>query len=73
MKNNDPYSRFTAYFADGEVIYTNPFARYNAELSSSPFQSQPTPVNIPLTVLFNLSLVVAAAGIVVLYKMIFLW
>ena len=73
MKNTDPYSRFTAYFADGEVIYSNPFARYDAELSSSPFQSQPTPVNIPLTVLFNLSLVVAAAGIVVLYKMIFLW
>ena len=73
MRAEDPYSRFVAYFADGEVIYTNPFARYNAELSSSPFQSQPTPVNIPLTVLFNLSLVVAVAGIVVLYKMIFLW
>ena len=73
MKENDPYSRFVAYFADGEVIYTNPFARDDAELNSSPFQSQPTPVNIPLTVLFNLSLVVAAAGIVVLYKMIFLW
>jgi hypothetical protein len=73
MKENDPYGRFTVYFSQGEVIYSNPFARYDASVASTPFNSQQTPVNIPLTLLFNISLALAAVGIVVLYKMIFLW
>ena len=74
MRAEDNYSRCTAYFADGEVIYTNPFARYNASLAPSPFNSEATPVNIPLTALYNLSLLLAAAAVgFVLYKTIFTW
>ena len=74
MRTDDSYSRFTAYFADGEVIYTNPFARYDASSTPSPFNREPVPVNIPLTALFNLSLLLAAAGVgFVLYKTIFVW
>lgn len=74
MRTDDSYSRFTAYFADGEVIYTNPFARYDASAATSPFNREPVPVNIPLTALFNFSLLLAAAGVgFVLYKTIFVW
>lgn len=58
IRHSDPYVRMTAYFPKGEVIYTNPFARYDASKSNSPF-SQPThTVNYLLTILFNLLLVV---------------
>ena len=74
MRTDDSYSRFTAYFADGEVIYTNPFARYDASLAPTPFNREPVPVNIPLTALFNFSLLLAAAGVsITLYKTIFVW
>lgn len=74
MRTDDSYSRFTAYFADGEVIYTNPFARYDASSTPSPFNREPVPVNIPFTVLYNLSLLLAAAGVsITLYKTIFVW
>ena len=74
MRTDDSYSRFTAYFADGEVIYTNPFARYDASAAPSPFNREPVPVNIPLTALFNFSLLLAAAGVsIALYKTIFVW
>jgi len=74
MRTDDSYSRFTAYFADGEVIYTNPFARYDASAVPSPFNREPVPVNIPLTALYNLSLLLAAAGVsIALYKTIFVW
>ena len=36
MRDNDPYARITAYFPDGEVIYTNPFARYDASVAQTP-------------------------------------
>ena len=74
MRTDDSYSRFTAYFANGEVIYTNPFARYDASAAPSPFNREPVPVNIPLTALFNFSLLLAAAGVgIALYKTIFVW
>lgn len=56
MKATDPYARATIYFADGEVIYTNPFARYNASLQESPFSDDAPQTNILLTILFNLLL-----------------
>lgn len=58
MKTTDPYVRITAYFPKGEVIYTNPFARYDASKSKSPFTEPTHSVNYPFTLLFNLLLVV---------------
>ena len=58
----EPYARFIIYFAEGEVIYTNPFARYDATLAESPFREGEHSVNIALTLLYNfvvLALVVA--------------
>jgi hypothetical protein len=40
---------------EGEVIYTNPFARYDSTLSDSPYNDTPQKVNILLTILFNLA------------------
>ena len=71
----DTYARFTAYFADGAVIYSNPFARYNAcgdscsdgghdcgDKGCRPFRVAEHSVNIPLTILFNLMLLLFAVG-----------
>ena len=66
----DSYGRFTAYFADGEVIYTNPFARYNAAEAESPFAIM-YDVNMTLTILYNIAVVALAILIVFsLYKLI---
>lgn len=59
----DTYARFTAYFPDGEVIWSNPFARFDKSVSTTPYRYAPHPVNIPLTILYNLLLVVIAFGI----------
>ena len=53
MEDNDPYARFTVYFPSGEVIFSNPFARYDASKAESPTKNNLHSVNIPLTVLFN--------------------
>lgn len=58
MQYNDPYVRITAYFPQGEVIYSNPFARYDASVSDSPFTDSTHSVNYPFTILFNLLLAV---------------
>lgn len=58
---SDPYARFTAWFDDGVVIYSNPFARYDAATQESPFVYEPHPVNWLLTILFNLLLAVLLA------------
>jgi hypothetical protein len=50
----DHYARLTAFFPEGEVIYTNPFARYDAALFANPFNNAPQKINWPLTVLYNL-------------------
>ena len=54
LPETEPYARLTAFFPDGAVIYTNPFARYDARVQESPFDNAPQPVNMPLTLLFNL-------------------
>lgn len=56
MQPCDPYARITAYLPDGEVIYSNPFARYDSSISESPYDDTPQQVNILLTILFNLAL-----------------
>ena len=59
---DDSYARLTAWFPDGEVIYTNPFARYDSSMCESPF-NDPTPdVSILMTLLFNLALILVCIG-----------
>lgn len=62
MKSTDPYVRATAYFPNGEVIYTNPFARYDASQQATPFDDELPQVNIFLTILFNLLLLLICAA-----------
>ena len=50
----DHYARLTAFFPDGEVIYTNAFARYDAARKADPFNNAPQQVDWLLTVLYNL-------------------
>jgi hypothetical protein len=54
LPENEPYARLTAFFPDGAVIYTNPFARYDARVQANPFNNALQPVNTALTLLFNL-------------------
>jgi hypothetical protein len=73
MAATDSYGRFTAYFADGEVIYSNPFARYDAAEAQSPFEIGYN-VNLTLTILFNLLLLALFLAVAMaLYKVIRLW
>lgn len=62
MRPEDSYARITAYFPAGEVIYTNPFARYDASVSSDPFRAPGHEVNVLLTILYNLLLLGLFAG-----------
>ena len=64
LGSKEPYVRFTVHFPDGCVLYTNPFARYDASLQESPYRNAPHPVNWPLTILFNLTLLALASGAV---------
>ena len=64
---DEPYARFTAYFPGGEVIYTNPFARYDASVKDTPFNNEHQPLNRVLTVLWNLFLLACMAGTVYLF------
>ena len=61
------------YF-DGEVIYTNPFARYDASVAQTPYMAPAHTVNIPLTILFNFTLLVLCAGVILtFYKTVIKW
>lgn len=71
MKQEDSYVRITAYFPEGEVIYSNPFARYDASVSDSPYREPLNTVNIPLTVLFNLAVLALCAGVIVLFYKVY--
>ena len=68
---DEPFARLTAYFPEGEVIYTNPFARYDASVSASPMDNTPQRVNWVLTVLYNL--LVLALMAVTLYLFVRLY
>ena len=54
MRPEDSYARLTAYFQEGEVIYTNPFARFDASVSDYPSAGTEHEVSIILTILYNL-------------------
>jgi hypothetical protein len=71
LPETEPYARLTAFFPDGAVIYTNPFARYDARVQESPFYNAPQPVNTPLSLLFNLLWGVLCACI--LWLLVKLW
>lgn len=71
LRPEDPYARVTAYFPEGEVLYTNPFARYDASRADSPFRNDPQPVNWPLTLLYNLLVAALCAGVVFLLYQLF--
>ena len=62
MTPQDSYARITAYFPEGEVIYTNPFARYDASTSKSPYVDTPQQVSILLSILFNLAIALLCIG-----------
>ena len=53
MRPEDAYARLTAYFPEGEVIYSNPFARYDSALAESPVDDTPQRVSIVWTILYN--------------------
>jgi hypothetical protein len=74
MTPDDPYARITARFPAGEVIYTNPFARYDSTVSETPYSAPSHTVNIPLTILFNLTiLALCAAVILAFHKTVIRW
>ena len=64
---DEPFARLTAYFPGGEVIYTNPFARYDASVSASPMDNTPQRVNWVLTVLYNLLVLALMAATLYLF------
>ena len=71
LKEDDSYARITAWFPGGEVIYTNPFARYDAASAESPYDGSSQDISIILTILFNtLVAALAACCIYILYKLI---
>jgi hypothetical protein len=71
MTSKDPYARFTAYFSEGEVIWSNPFARYDASVAESPIDKESShSINLVFTILFNIMLAAIAAGAVTcIYKL----
>ena len=62
FRPEDPFARMTAFFPDGAVIYSNPFARYDAASAPDPFNNAPQRVNWVLTILYNL-LALAVTGL----------
>lgn len=68
LPDNEPYARITAYFPTGEVIYTNPFARYDASKAAMPGGNAEHSVNIMLTLLFNLTIILLIVGVVIAYR-----
>ncbi len=64
---DDTYARFTVYFPGGEVVYSNPFARYDASKEVSPFRVPSHTVNITLTILFNALLLALLAGLALMF------
>ena len=66
MQPDDHYARFTAYLPSGEVIYSNPFARYDASIADSPAKHTAHSIDITLTILFNTALLALTALLVIL-------
>ena len=71
FKSTDSYARITAYFPDGAVIYTNPWARYDAASQDTPYTDNPHQVNWLLTLLYNLLVLLAVMGVLRLMGKLF--
>ena len=72
FRPEDHYARLTAWFPEGEVIYTNPFARYDATFSPDPFNNAPQAIDRLLTVLYNLFVLSLIALVVwLLFRLLF--
>ena len=69
MAPDEPYIRFTAYFPEQTVIYSNAFARCSD--GNNPYTEKEHPVNIPLTILYNLMLLAIAVLVIYLNIRIF--
>ena len=67
MRSDDAYSRFTVYFPTGEVLFTNPFARYDSTQAPTPARDGVHSVNLPLTVLYNAALLALLALLVFMF------
>ena len=67
MSPDDSYARLTAWFPDGEVIYTNPFARYDATKGDRPSTDITYKANIPLTIIFNSLLLALLTALSIIY------
>ncbi|MGN0201801.1 MAG: hypothetical protein ACI399_02715 [Candidatus Cryptobacteroides sp.] len=65
FRDSDSYARFTAFFPGGEVIYSNPFARYDASRSKSPFRARRHSISIGNTIFYNL-MVLAICSLIVI-------
>lgn len=65
LPHDEPYVRFVAYFSSGEVIYTNPFARYDKLAGDYPSTNSQHSINIALTVVYNLIIALLSAAIIV--------
>ena len=71
FKAHDRYARLTAFFPGGEVIYTNPFARYDSSVADNPIDNTPQEMNILLTILYNLLVLLLMACVIrLIYKTI---
>jgi len=71
FRPQDHYARLTAFFPEGEVIYTNPFARYDAAKAPNPFDNAPQQVDWVLTVLYNLLVTGLLCLVLWLYYLLF--
>lgn len=67
LQHDEPYARITAYIPSGEVIYSQPFARYNSATMAMPRNVCEHSINIPLTLIFNIAIVALVVAIVVAY------
>lgn len=65
LPHDEPYARFVIYFSTGEVIYTNPFARYDKSIGDYPTTNSEHSVNITFTTLYNLLLALLCGATIV--------
>ena len=65
LPHDEHYARFVIYFSTGEVIYTNPFARYDKSIGDYPTTNSEHSVNITFTILYNLLLVLLCGATIV--------
>lgn len=71
LRPEDTFARVTAFFPDGAVIYCNPFARYDASASARPGDDGIPPVNVLLTILYNLLLLALVGALMRLLVKLF--